>query len=164
MRSTAFLLLIAAMMDLSISSLCRNRYGEPDLERFIARPGVAVSIAYSPDRAAACEVLIEPPRSLLGNSNELLPLMNSETVTSILDEVVPALSRGLQLQKAITAGGCNRVVITQYENMTITRSLHLCNPSQGPVSTPPGAWSSLARNHEVRAMVTLNNPVCKHAN
>src|ERR1700722_13734061 len=46
-----------------------TRYGEPNSERFMARPGIAVSVEYGAD-GAACSVLIEPPRAALAPRRE----------------------------------------------------------------------------------------------
>jgi hypothetical protein len=39
-----------------------NRYGEPDIERFTARPGIGLTVEYGSDHLA-CQVLIAPPQS-----------------------------------------------------------------------------------------------------
>jgi hypothetical protein len=41
-----------------------SRYGEPDVERFTARPGIAVTVEYGSDRLV-CQALIEPPNSII---------------------------------------------------------------------------------------------------
>jgi len=48
----------------------------------MARPDISVSVADGSD-LEACQILIEPPRSLL-YVEEQLPLMPSEAVTEIL--------------------------------------------------------------------------------
>jgi hypothetical protein len=60
-----------------------SRYGEPDLERFIARPGIGLTIQHGSDHLA-CQVLIEPRQPLI-YTEENVPLMSSESVTEILE-------------------------------------------------------------------------------
>jgi hypothetical protein len=65
----------------------RNRYGEPEVERFRPRPGISLSVEYGSDHLA-CRILIQPSQELL-NQEEEAQFMSSETVTDILEEAVP---------------------------------------------------------------------------
>jgi hypothetical protein len=121
------------------------RYGEPSVERFMARPGIAVTVEYGSD-GAACWVLIEPPRPLF-RPEEKLPLMLSDTVTEILQEIAPNTTRGVSLLSTISAMGCPESETTQYQALTITRSRNMC--------------LSPAPEHEVRATITYNRDVCR---
>ena len=67
-----------------------SRYGEPDLERFQARPGISVTVEYGSDHLA-CQIVIQPPQPLI-HQEEPTPLMSSEGVSEILEEVAPVAS------------------------------------------------------------------------
>ena len=64
-----------------------NRYGEPDRERFAARPEITLTVEHGSDHQA-CYALIDPPQPLL-YSQEHVPLMSSEGVSEVLEEVRP---------------------------------------------------------------------------
>ena len=102
MRIFAGCLLVAVgSVLLTQSSLeFHNRYGEPRLESFIARPGIGLTVAYGSDHSV-CEVLIEPPRPFF-HPEESLPLMSSDTVTEILEEVAPVKARGMSIASSIS--------------------------------------------------------------
>ncbi len=104
-----------------------NRYGEPDMERFIARPGIGLTVEYGSDHLA-CQVLIDPPQSLI-HQEQQLPLMSSDGVSDVLEEIEPAATRGKEILAAIHVSGCNEARITDYENVSIMRSKHTCDPS-----------------------------------
>jgi hypothetical protein len=55
MRILAVCLLVAlgTVVVTQSSQELRNRYGEPDLERFIARPGIGLTVQYGSDHLAA---------------------------------------------------------------------------------------------------------------
>lgn len=120
------------------------RYGEPNLERFMARPGIAVTVEYGSD-GSACWVLIEPPRALF-HPEESLPLMSSDTVTEILEEIAPADTRGTSVLSMISDTGCAESQTTQYQAVTINLIRNTCIPP--------------APEHEVRATITYNRDVC----
>ena len=72
-----------------------GRYGEPNRARFAARPGITLTVEYGSDHVA-CYALIDPPRPLL-YSEEQVPLMSSEAVSEVLEEVAPAALRGREI-------------------------------------------------------------------
>jgi len=121
-----------------------NWYGESDLERFMARPGIGLTVQYGSDHLA-CQVLIEPPQPLI-YTKEDVPLMSSETVTEILEEIVPAHMRGKETGKVITMSGCNEFQIVEYENVSISRSTHNCLP--------------LKPEREMRATIGFKRDIC----
>jgi hypothetical protein len=123
----------------------RNRYGEPDVERFSVRPGIGLAVEYGSDHLA-CQMLIQPPQHLL-NGQEEQTFMRSETVTEILEEVVPVAARGLEKYDFHMVSGCNNIDGTEYENMSITRSTNNCLP--------------LKPEREVRAQVIFRRDVCR---
>ena len=121
-----------------------NRYGDPTLERFQARPGISVTVEYGSDHLA-CQIVIQPPRSLF-HSEENLPLMSSGAVTEILEEIVPAQMRGEEIGRSITAMGCNEFEVVEYGNVSIMRSTHNCLP-----------WKP---EREVRATISFKRGIC----
>jgi len=90
-------------------------------------------------------VLIESPQPLI-YAREDAPLMSPEAVTDILDEIVPAHSRGKETGKAITMSGCNEFQIIEYENVSIMRSTHNCLP--------------LKPEREMRATIAFKRDIC----
>jgi hypothetical protein len=124
----------------------RKHYGEPDTERFIARPGISLTVQYASDHLA-CEMLIESPRQLLLQKNSEGTALSPEKVTEILDEVVPVSTRGKQLNQVVAEAGCNVFTSTIYENVSITRATHECLPLQP--------------DRESNAAVTFNRNICR---
>jgi hypothetical protein len=104
-----------------------SRYGEPDMERFTARPGISVAVEYGSDRLA-CQVLIEPPDSLI-HQEEQARLMSSEGASQVLEEVAPVATRGNKINSSIDFSGCVAVHRTDYENVFIARTTHTCDSS-----------------------------------
>src|SRR5580704_13936678 len=84
----------------------RKHYGEPDTERFIARPGIGLTVQYGSDHLA-CQMLIESPRQLFLQKNSEGTLLSPDKVTEILDEVVPISTRGKEINHSVAETGCN---------------------------------------------------------
>src|SRR5215472_2399003 len=122
----------------------RNRYGEPDRERFAARPGITLTVEYGSDHLA-CYALIDPPQPLL-YSEEHVPLMSSEGVTEVLEEVAPDAVRGKEISTAVFQSGCNVARTTDYEKVSIMRSTHTCDP--------------LSHEQDVRTTITFKRDIC----
>ena len=74
-------------------------------------------------------------------------MMASETVTDVLDEVVPVATRGKKTGEFHMVSGCNVVDSTEYENVWITRSTHNCLP--------------VKPEREVRATVIFKRDTCR---
>jgi hypothetical protein len=144
----SFLIATASVLLSQSSQDFHNRYGEPDRERFAARPGISLTLDYGFDHLA-CNALIEPPQPLIYRENDAL-LMSPEAVTEILEEVAPASMRGKETGKTITAAGCNEFQIVEYENITITRSTHNCLP--------------LKPERDMRATVAFRRDICLKQN
>ena len=125
-----------------------SRYGEPDRERFAARPGITLTVEYGSDHVA-CYALIDPPRPLL-YSEEQVPLMSSEAVSEVLEEVAPARLRGREINTALTMSGCNQFRLTDYEHVSVMRSTHTCDPS--------------SRDQNVRTAITFKRDICPKQN
>lgn len=145
MRIVGCLLLAVGGIFLTQSSQdFHNRYGEPDRERFSARPGISLTVEYGSDHLA-CYALIEPPQPLT-YTNEYVPLMSSEGVSEVLEEVTPVAMRGKETNTFTTQSGCNVARVTDYENVSIMRSTHTCDPA--------------SHDQDVRTAITFNRDIC----
>ena len=122
----------------------RNRYGEPDRERFAARPGITLTVEYGSDHLA-CYALIDTPQPLL-YSEEHVPLMSSEGVAEVLEEVAPVAMRGEEINTVFVVSGCNEARTTDYEKVWIMRTTHTCDPS--------------SLNQDVRTTITFKREIC----
>jgi hypothetical protein len=122
-----------------------NRYSEPDLERYIARPGIALTVEYGSDHLA-CHVLVEPPHSL-SRPDEKARLMSSETVDRILEENLPVKVRGMSISSSVESMPCAEKRRTQYQGLTIDRIRNVC--------------ASATPEHEIRAEATFNRDGCR---
>jgi hypothetical protein len=139
------LFIVAASVILAPSSQeLHNRYGEPDLERFMARPGISVTVEYGSDHLA-CQVLIEPPLPLI-RTREQVRQMSSQSVTEILEEIAPMQARGKLTGFSDTAFGLGLTTL-EYEYVSITRSVG-------------GCCSSKPDQQEVLATVLFKRDVC----
>jgi len=143
--SGGFLILTAGLFVSQSSQDFRSRYGEPNRERFAARPGISLTVEYGADHLA-CHALIDPPQPLT-YSEENVPLMSSEGVSQVLEEVAPAAMRGKEISTALTRSGCNQFRITDYENVAIMRSTHTCDPS--------------SHDHDIRTAITFKRDICQ---
>src|SRR5215472_14847069 len=138
-------LVVTASVLLSQSSQdFHNRYGEPDRERFAARPGITLTVEYGSDHLA-CYALIDPPRSLT-SSEENVPLMSSEGVSEVLEEVAPVAMRGKEINTVFFVSGCNEARTTDYEKVSIMRTTHTCDPS--------------SHDQDVRTAITFKRDIC----
>lgn len=135
---------IAGLVFVQRSQELRNRYGEPDVERFAVQPGISLAVEYGSDHLV-CQALIEPPQTLI-HGEEAVPLMSSEAVTEILEDIAPTGERGKVVQ-TITTNGCNEFQILEYENVSITRSTHNCLP--------------LKPEREMRATAVFKRETCR---
>jgi hypothetical protein len=140
-----FVLLAANLANPQSSSELRSHYGAPDIERFIVRPGIGLTVEYGSD-GLACEMLIEPPLPLFHGDEQTL-YMSSDAVTSVLDDVVPVGMRGLEIANSISEMGRNRYELAQYENVSIGRSTDTGVP--------------LKPEREMRANVIFKRDVCR---
>ena len=146
-RLVGFLIVVAASLAVAQTpQKLRNRYGEPDVERFRARPGIGLTVEYGSDHVA-CQILIQPSQQILSSQEEEARFMASETVTEILDEVVPVGTRGKKTGEFHMVSGCNAVDLTEHENASIARSTHNCLP--------------LKPEREVRATVIFKRDTCR---
>lgn len=121
-----------------------SRYGEPDIERFAARPGISLAVEYGSDHLA-CQVVIEPPQSLI-HQEEQARLMSSDGASQVLEEVAPVAMRGKETNAMIDVSGCNEVHMTDYENVFIMRTTHTCDAS--------------SLDQDVRIGITFKRDIC----
>ncbi|HKF03016.1 MAG TPA: hypothetical protein VKB49_11915 [Candidatus Sulfotelmatobacter sp.] len=120
-----FLSLSAIAAPAQSASELKARYGDPEVERFLVRPGVKLMARYASDRTA-CEILIGPMRSIIPR-NEAAIYIRPEVMTEIIEEVLPEANRGNLLESFLTKSGCNEIETKEYENVTITRFRHKCD-------------------------------------
>lgn len=139
-----FLVAAAGVVLSQSSQELHNRYGEPDSERFAARPGISLTVEYGSDHLV-CQALIEPPQPLT-YSEEHVPLMSSEGVSEVLEEVAPIAMRGKEIFAATHQSGCNVVAVTEYENVYLMRSTHTCDPS--------------SHDQDVRTTIAFKREIC----
>ena len=104
-----------------------SKYGQPDIERFAARPGIGLTVEFGSD-GLACQELLEPPQPLL-HGVEQASFISSGAVAEVLEEIAPAGIRGKEIGKSTTMSGCNEFEIVAYEYLLIMRSTHNCVPS-----------------------------------
>jgi hypothetical protein len=96
MRILIVFLLVAASLSVALrSEQMHTRYGEPDVERFTARDDIGLTVEYGSD-GLACQIVLERKQPLLHGQQEPR-YMRPEVVDQIIDEVVPAESRGRRL-------------------------------------------------------------------
>ena len=138
------LMVTSSLLTAQTSQELHNRYGEPDRERFAARPGIALTVQYGSD-GLACQVLLESPQPLLHAENNLS--MSSDVVTEILEEVVPLASRGNEIRTMLTQSGAHQVRFTDYVNVSIMRATHNC--------------LRLKPDCELRTTVTFKRDACR---
>jgi hypothetical protein len=86
------------------SAELRSRYGPPDAERFLARPGIRLDVEYGSD-GLACQMQIEPGAT---------PLL-FKTAEEILDEAVPSSTRGKLIREINTQAGWGVIRTLEYE-------------------------------------------------
>ena len=139
-----FLVAVGSVFLTQSSQDLHNRYGEPDRERFSARPGIGLTVEYGSDHLA-CIALIEPPQPLT-YTEEHVPLMSSQGVSEVLEEVAPIAMRGEEINAGVLVSGCNEARVTEYENVRIMRSTHTCDAA--------------SHDQEVRTAVTFKRDIC----
>lgn len=106
----------------------RARYGQPDLERFNIRPGITMTAGYGLD-GKACWLDIAPNKDSFQDmvATETLSM---ETVTSVLDEIVPPSTRGKEhfpAFSAAVASSCNHGESwADYENIQVNLVYGFC--------------------------------------
>jgi len=114
-------------------------YGEASMERFDVRNGITVTVEYGPDRAA-CQILIAQ-RRLLVEVQSLDSPMSSPGVSGVLQELLPPVTRGRQINSDSIQVDGNTLLRTNYENVSIRR-----------ICSSPSCVSS-SENQDLRTLV-----------
>ena len=120
------------------------RYGDPDTEKFVVRPGITLMILYGADQVA-CQMVVEPARSIIPHAGPEL-YMRPDAVTEIIDEILPEADRGKLLLSRVTKSGCNDYESIEYPKVTVSRFRHNCRLPSPEV--------------EGTATITRTNPSC----
>lgn len=113
--------------DLSIPQTAidlHTRYGAPDAQRYVVRPGVTLMVTYGTD-GFACQMVVEPTTSII-HRDEPAKYMRPEVVTEVLEEVLPEAERGTLILRTVTKSGCNDYETIDYQNVTVSRFRHKC--------------------------------------
>jgi hypothetical protein len=135
------------------SSELRLHYGKPDIERFLVRPEIGLTVEYGSD-GLACQMEIRPLRPLLYGiiqADKVISdkLMSVDTMDEILNEVVPPATRGAKIRdEGGFQSGSTYESGVSYDNVTIMHVRHGCDVLQP--------------NCEVGASVTFKRPVCEN--
>jgi hypothetical protein len=111
------------------------RYGQPESERFQARPGIALTVDYGPDDSA-CGMLITSRENLsaetdggrlrFDNDSRDRPTHYLKMVDEILNEAVPESTRGEAGPAMTTQAGCGLIGNADYGNVSISREGNAC--------------------------------------
>jgi hypothetical protein len=108
------------------SQSLRDRYGEPDVERFTAARDIGLTVEYGSD-GLACQMVIERKQTLL-HREQVRNYMAPEAVSEIINELVPPVSRGRSINSILESMGCAEGRIEEYENLWIARHSDMCVP------------------------------------
>ena len=106
------------------SQTLRDRYGEPDIERFTAAHDIGLTVQYGSD-GAACQIVIERKQPLIHNE-QVLNYMEPEAVNEIIDELVPPARRGRSINSILESMGCAQGRMEEYGNVWIARHSDVC--------------------------------------
>lgn len=108
------------------SQTLRDRYGEPDIERFTAARDIGLTVEYGSD-GLACQIVIERKQPLL-HREQVVTYMAPEAVSKIIDELVPPSIRGRNINSMLESMGCAEQRTEEYENVWISRASDVCVP------------------------------------
>jgi hypothetical protein len=124
--ATCLLVLSFGLPLAQTSQTLRDRYGEPDIERFTAAHDIGLTVQYGSD-GVACHIVIERKQPLIHNE-QVLNYMGPEAVNEIIDELVPPASRGRSINSILESMGSAEGLIEEYENVWIARHSDVCVP------------------------------------
>jgi hypothetical protein len=102
----------------------RAKYGSPLQEQFMLQPKIALAATYA-ENGEACQLKILPMYSLEARNDA----MSTDSVSSLIEGLVPLATRGALINQTVTEAGCNTFTIMEYANVTISRAQHDCDPS-----------------------------------
>ena len=108
------------------SQTLRDRYGEPDIERFTAGRDIGLTVEYGSD-GMACQIVIERKQPLL-HSEQARNSMPPEAVSEIIDGIAPPASRGRSINSLLESMGCAEGRVEEYENVWIGHFSDMCVP------------------------------------
>jgi hypothetical protein len=97
------------------------RYGDPEVERFLVRPGINLMVIYNPQRRV-CEMIVEPERSMIPH-DEPKEDMPPELAREILDELLPEKTLGDVITGYAVMTGGHAARRSEYESVVITHVL-----------------------------------------
>jgi hypothetical protein len=89
------------------------------MERFAVRSGITLTVQHGSNRTA-CQILIAPEQSLIHEQNPIAP-MPSQGVSDVLEELLPAATRGKQINSTTVSVDIGTVLQTDYEGASIRR-------------------------------------------
>lgn len=112
-------LLLAMVAAAQTSRDLTARYGNPDAEQFVVRPGITTMARYADDRIA-CELQIEPEHSIQ-RADDTEQAMATGMVSKVIDELIPEPERGILLNRMIESMGAAEIQVAEYQNVTISR-------------------------------------------
>jgi len=116
------------------------------MERFAVRTGITLTVEYGPDRIA-CQFLIAPEQALIELQTPI-PTMSSKGVSDLLQEVLPAATKGKQIDSTTVEVQSLTLLKTDYQNVSIRR---FC-------SSPSCVSSSEKR--DLRTLAVFKRPTC----
>jgi hypothetical protein len=127
MRRAVYLMIFFSYSSWSQTSReLHSRYGQPDVERFAVRPGITAMVQYGTD-ASTCQVVIEAQHPLV-RREQTIKYLRPETVSGIVDEIVPPSTWGHKLNTLTENMGCAHGETVEYENVVISRDTDQCVP------------------------------------
>lgn len=105
----------------------RARYGKSDMERFMVRPDIGLTVEYSSD-GTACQLTSAVAEPLASNTGPRVLNMTETVATEIENELAPPVSRGAKLPRS--GGFQTGVAYTvgeEYASVNISRAAFVCN-------------------------------------
>ena len=157
-KSFLFLVIATASVAQTATDLTA-RYGYPDVERFVVRPGITMMASYAEDRTA-CEMVIEPKHPI-HRTDDKEQLMETATVSEIIDELIPKSERGILLDRIFEAMGAPQFEHDKYQNVTISRYFVRSLPANhdeksATIIRKDGPCSPAIPSHESVPAIELN--------
>lgn len=127
LKALLIVLLIAAPSLAQTSDDLRRKYGDPQVlshkssqilvERYTVRENIMLTVKFGGGERA-CELRIEPRRTLTQNSKRVDVMPDSEA-QEIIDELAPMEERGRSIKTADADIGCATVLFGDYERVMI---------------------------------------------
>ena len=100
----------------------RKKYGAPDNKgHYVVRPDIVIAAALADDQQP-CKIIVKPQESSTLRESAS-NVMKSDTVTEVLDELMPVDQRGKHLRSIIFNASCAAMSTVEYERVSINRAL-----------------------------------------